>query len=75
MKKLVLGDFALQFGQGLTMWAGSGFGKGAGITTIAKQDFGLKPYSSVNEASFLRGIATAFSFKKISFTPFFLKKN
>lgn len=74
MKKLVLGDFALQFGQGLTMWAGSGFGKGAGITTIAKQDFGLKPYSSVNEASFLRGIATTFSFKKVSFTPFISKK-
>jgi hypothetical protein len=74
IKKLVLGDYALQFGQGLTMWAGSGFGKGAGITTIAKQDFGLKPYSSVNEASFLRGVATTISFKKISFTPFVSKK-
>jgi hypothetical protein len=74
IKKLVLGDYALQFGQGLTMWAGSGFGKGAGITTIAKQDFGLKPYSSVNEASFLRGAAATFSFKKISFTSFISKK-
>lgn len=75
LKKLVLGDYALQFGQGLGMWSGSGFGKGAGITTIAKQDFGLKPYSSVNEASFLRGASATFAFKKISVTPFVSKKN
>jgi hypothetical protein len=57
------------------MWSGSGFGKGVGITTIAKQDFGLKPYSSVNEASFLRGASATFGSKKISFTPFVSKKN
>jgi hypothetical protein len=75
LKKLVLGDYGLQFGQGLTMWSGSGFGKGVGITTIAKQDFGLKPYSSVNEANFLRGVSASFGFKNISFTPFVSKKN
>ncbi|WP_291399456.1 helix-hairpin-helix domain-containing protein [Daejeonella sp.] len=75
LKKLVLGDYGLQFGQGLSMWSGSGFGKGVGITTIAKQDFGLKPYSSVNEASFLRGASATFGLKKISFTPFVSKKN
>jgi len=70
LKKVVLGDYGLQFGQGLSMWSGSGFGKGVGITTIAKQDFGLKPYSSVNEASFLRGASATFGTKKFSFTPF-----
>lgn len=75
IKRIVIGDYALQFGQGLSMWSGSGFGKGVGITTIAKQDFGLKPYSSVNEASFLRGASATFSTKKISFTPFVSKKN
>lgn len=74
LKRIIVGDFALQFGQGLTMWSGSGFGKGAGITTIAKQDFGLKPYSSVNEASFLRGLSASFNLKKFLLTPFVSKK-
>jgi len=75
VKKLLIGDYALQFGQGLVMWSGSGFGKGAGISTIAKQDVGLKPYSSVNESMFLRGISGTFNYRKISFTPFASKKN
>ncbi len=75
VKKLLVGDYALQFGQGLVMWSGSSFGKGAGISTIAKQDFGLKPYSSVNESMFLRGTSGTFKYKKISFTPFISKKN
>jgi hypothetical protein len=75
VKKLLVGDYALQFGQGLVMWSGSGFGKGAGISTIAKQDVGLKPYSSVNEAMFLRGASGTFNYRKISFTPFISKKN
>ena len=72
---MLVGDYALQFGQGLVMWSGSSFGKGAGISTIAKQDFGLKPYSSVNESMFLRGTSGTFKYKKISFTPFISKKN
>jgi hypothetical protein len=75
LKKLILGDYALQFGQGLVMWSGSGFGKGAGISTIAKQDFGLKPYSSVNESMFLRGVSGTFNYRKVSFTPFVSKKS
>lgn len=69
-KKLVLGDFSLQFGQGLALWTGSGFGKGAVLNTISKPDYGLKPYSSVNEALFLRGIAGTIALKKVLFTPF-----
>lgn len=74
LKKLVLGDYSLQFGQGLTMWSGLGFGKGAGLITIAKQDAGLRPYSSVNESSFLRGISGTWQKNKISVTPFFSYK-
>jgi len=71
IRKLIAGDYALQFGQGLSMWAGAGFGKGANLSTIAKQDVGLRPYSSVNESLFMRGIAGTFRLKAISFTPFY----
>lgn len=71
IRKIILGDYALQFGQGLSMWAGSGFGKGANLSTIAKHDVGLRPYSSVNESLFMRGLAATFGSKAISFTPFY----
>lgn len=58
IKKLIIGDYSLQFGEGLTLWSGFGFGKGPDVTSVAKKDIGLKPYSSANEYSFFRGIAT-----------------
>jgi hypothetical protein len=59
-KKVVVGDYNLQFGQGLTMWSGFGYGKGPDVTSVAKKDLGVRPYSSANEISFLRGAAVSF---------------
>lgn len=56
VKKLVVGDYTLQYGQGLTMWSGFAFGKGPDVTSVAKKDLGLRPYTSANEYSFLRGV-------------------
>ncbi len=71
LKKLVLGDYDLQFGQGLSLWSGLSFGKGALISAIAKQDVGLKPYSSLNEGLFFRGLAFNLQLKSFQITPFF----
>jgi hypothetical protein len=62
LKKVVIGDYSLQFGQGLTLWSGFGFGKGPDVTSVAKKDVGLKPYSSSNESSYFRGLATTIHF-------------
>lgn len=69
-KKIAVGDYALQFGQGLTLWSGLSFGKGADIFSVAKQDLGLRAYTSVNEFSYFRGAATQINFGKFDFTPF-----
>lgn len=70
-KRLVVGDYALQFGQGLSLWTGLSFGKGALIQHMARQGIGLQPYTSTNEFTFFRGIAATYSLKKhFSFTPF-----
>lgn len=74
-KKIVIGDYALQFGQGLTLWSGLSFGKGADIFSVAKQDLGLRPYTSVNEFSFFRGLATQVNFGRFDFTPFISYRN
>ncbi len=70
LKKLIIGDYALQFGQGLALWSGLSFGKGASIVTIPKQDIGLRPYTSSNEALFFRGTTATLGFKNITLTPF-----
>lgn len=70
VSKVVAGDYSLQFGQGLTLWSGLSFGKGAMITNLAKPELGLQPYKSSNEALFLRGIATTLNHKSLQFTPF-----
>ena len=70
-KKIIIGDYAMQFGQGLTLWTGFAFGKAPEVTSVAKKDIGLKPYTSTNETSFFRGLAGTINlFKNIEFSPF-----
>ncbi|MGI4021024.1 MAG: ComEA family DNA-binding protein [Janthinobacterium lividum] len=70
VNKLVIGDYALQFGQGLSLFTGFGFGKNADATLIPKVSRGLTPYSSTNEILFFRGIAATLKWKSLEFTPF-----
>ncbi len=56
IKHLVLGDFEVKFGQGLTAWSGFGHRKGEDVLNIFRQEFPLKKYTSVNETSFFRGV-------------------
>src|SRR5690606_21322162 len=56
-KELAVGDYQLQFGQGLVMWSGLAFGKSAGAIGIARSGRDVLPYRSANENQFLRGAA------------------
>lgn len=58
IKAIVLGDYQLQFGQGLLLSAGFAVGKGAEtISTVRRPNSGIRPYTSVLETIFLRGAA------------------
>lgn len=70
VNELVIGNYALQVGQGLVMWNGLSFGKGAMITSSARQGTGLRSYTSMNEHNFLSGIATRLSLGRWEITPF-----
>jgi len=74
VKKILLGDFQAQFGQGLTMWSGMGFGKSAYTTNILKIPRGIRKYSSTNENLFMRGGGATVRFKNLDFTAFVSKK-
>ncbi len=74
--KLVIGDYSLQFGQGLTLWSGFSFGKGPDVAGVAKKDIGLNSYTSGSEYSFFRGIATNIKiFKSSTLTSFISLRN
>ena len=55
VKRVALGDFQAQFGQGLTMWSGLAYGKSPDAVNVIRYASKLKPYTSVNENQFLRG--------------------
>ena len=75
-KKIVIGDYSLQFGQGLTLWTGTSFGKGADVAGVAKKDNGLRSYTSTSENAFFRGAGSTFSLlKNIDLTTFISLRN
>ena len=61
LKKLVIGDYSLSFGQGLVIWSGGAFGKGRDvINSTVRNERGLRPYASAQETDFFRGAAATF---------------
>lgn len=70
LKSINIGDYQAQFGQGLTLWSGFAFGKTADALNIKRTGQGLRPYTSVNENLFLRGVATAWTLGNFEITAF-----
>lgn len=64
---LVVGDYVLEFGQGLALWRAAGFGKGReSVRTLVKRGRGIRPYGSADENNFFRGAAAT-----VAVTPWF----
>ena len=70
LKQLVVGDYQVQFGQGLTCWNSMAFGKSSFSVQVKRNAQGLKPYSSVNESSFFRGAGITLGNKFVTATVF-----
>jgi hypothetical protein len=65
LKNLIIGDYQMQAGQGLIMAAGFSLGKGSEvIKTTYRSTLGLKPYTSVLEANYFRGVAATLTLNK-----------
>jgi len=61
IRQITIGDYAVQHGQGLVMWSGMGLGKSTDVIGIQKTGGIIKPYTSVDENNFLRGICISTS--------------
>ena len=74
IKGLAIGDYHVQFGQGLTFWSGLAFGKSTNILSTKRNALGIRPYASVDENRFLRGAAATVGLGKFEFTAFGSRK-
>lgn len=63
IKSVVLGDFTVNFGQGLIHWQRFAFRKSAAAVSVKRQSEVLQPYSSAGEYNFHRGVGITFEKK------------
>lgn len=75
IKQLAIGDYQVQFGQGLTFWSGLAFGKSADIMLVKRSAVGLKPYTSADENLFMRGAGITLAFDEIEITSFYSRNS
>lgn len=76
MKAIAVGDYHLEFGQGLTLWSGLAFGKSATSINLQRQARGLRANTSANEILFFRGAAATVKITDdIDITAFYSNKN
>ncbi len=71
INSIVLGNYNLQFGQGLTLSTGYGVSSFSSPSNIAKFETQIKPNSSVAEDNYLSGAASNIKINSFNITPFF----
>jgi hypothetical protein len=64
IKALALGDYSISLGQGLILYSGFSYGKSTQVTNIRKGGRVVRPYTSVNEAFYMRGTAATIGLGK-----------
>ncbi len=74
VRAFALGDFQVQFGQGLSLWSGMAFGKSSESINVKKNGLGLRPYTSVDENNFMRGSGVTLGFGDFEVTGFYSNK-
>lgn len=71
VSQITVGDYNLEFGQGLTLWSGLSFGKSASRINMKNFARKIKPSTSANENLFMRGITATADYNKFSLTGFY----
>lgn len=67
---IIVGDYVVQWGQGLSVWQGFAMGKSTEVDRIARFNQGIKAYSSTDENNFMRGLAIDFRAGKFQLQAF-----
>ncbi len=76
IKKIVIGDYIPEFGQGLSLWSPYGLSKGGeAVYPLKKSERGLTPFKSTNENKFFRGIASQINYNFLNISLFYSKNS
>lgn len=70
VRTVVLGDFTINFGQGLLHWQAPAFKKTSAAISMKRQGEILQPYTSSGEFNFLRGAGVALQKRHLGLTAF-----
>ena len=73
-KTIVLGDFRVNFGQGLVLHPEFGMGKSSYVLNVTPRSSGLKKYSSTDEYNFFRGGGVTLKLGKFDISAFYSNK-
>jgi len=71
IRKAVIGDFHLRFGQGINLWSGGGVSYASDLSSLMRTADGIRPYSSSDENQFFRGIAVLLNLKLVKWSLFY----
>lgn len=72
LNNVVIGDYILEFGQGLMLWSPYGFSKGSdAIFPVKRRGKILKAYTSATEYDFMRGGAATINYSDFFITAFY----
>ena len=71
VKEIAVGDYHLEFGQGLTLWSGIAFNRGSSAVQVKRFAGGIRPNTSTNENRYLRGAALTLGWKQLAITSFY----
>lgn len=74
IKKAIIGDYHLEFGQGLTLWSGLTFGASSQTCQVKYFGKGIRPNTSANENRYFRGVAVTLQKSDLQFTAFYSRK-
>ncbi len=69
-KRVLIGDYQAQFGQGLALWTGLTMGKSSYVLNVKKKSRGIRKYASTDENQFMRGAGVVMEFNNFTFTTF-----
>lgn len=76
IKTFVLGDYTLEFGQGLALWSPFAFSKGAdAIYPLKRKGKPINPFKSTNENNFFRGAASSIRLNNFFMVSSFYSNN
>ncbi len=75
LKHLVIGDYNLEFGQGLLLWSSYSLSKGSDATLpVKKNSRNLRPHTGASEYGFFRGIGFNFNSSDFNLLLFYSSK-